>query len=132
MENTQSMIYTHSMNERRLVCKRESCLHDWTPRVANPKWCPKCHYKEWEEKSDLRVKVEKIMNKTPTPTKKRKYEKRKGYKMASKEVIAYCFRCRCKVPMDRIKYRTFQNGKRAISGKCRICETKMCTILKDQ
>lgn len=25
-----------------VVCPRPNCRHEWTPRVPNPKSCPKC------------------------------------------------------------------------------------------
>ncbi len=120
------------MTVRKLRCKRESCFHVWIPRTPNPKWCPICHYGQLEETSQLKLDFEKGMHKTPSPTEKRRYEKRKGYKMTTppKEIITYCFRCRSKKLMKNVGHVVLKNGRRAIRGVCSSCGTKMYKIKK--
>lgn len=119
------------MTIRELRCKRESCFYRWTPRTDNPKWCPKCHYSEWEEISPLKLKLEGMLNKTYVPTIKRRYKKRMGYKMPlPEEIMARCFKCRNKRLLKNIKHVTLKNGRRAVWGICESCGTKVYTIVK--
>jgi len=119
------------MTIRRLRCKRESCRLVWIPRTPNPKWCPRCHYGEFEERTQDTLKIDEILHGTPIPTAKRKYKKRNQSRMITNPTIqSYCLACRGKRLMKKIWYCSLKNERRVVRGVCSSCGKKMCTIVK--
>ena len=114
----------------RLRCKRKSCLHIWTPRTANPKWCPKCHYGKFDVRTKDTLKVDVILHGSPVPETKRQYENLKHSKMAKapEEIAAYCFRCQSNKLMEQVGHVKLKNGKNAVRGICSSCGTRMYKI----
>jgi len=45
--------------------------------------------------------------------------------MPPKPTTAYCVKCRKMVTMIDLKPITTKNGKKALSGHCHVCKTKM-------
>ena len=45
-------------------------------------------------------------------------------------IEAYCVKCKRKEPMIDAKEITTKNGRKALSGKCAICSTKMMKFIK--
>ena len=39
-------------------CKCKKCKHEWIPRVENPKECPECKSREWNEEDKIIVTKE--------------------------------------------------------------------------
>jgi hypothetical protein len=53
-----------------------------------------------------------------------------GSGLQKNEMEAYCVKCRRKEPMVDAKEMTTKNGRKAMSGKCAICSTKMMKFMK--
>ena len=79
------------------------------------------------------MKFEEMLHKTHSPTMKRRYEKRKGYRMAtSREIIVqgYCFRCQRKQQIENGRRVVLKSDRHAVRGVCSSCGTKMYVIVK--
>ena len=53
-----------------------------------------------------------------------------GNGLQKNEMEAYCVKCRRKEPMIEGKEITTKNGRKAMSGKCAVCSTKMMKFIK--
>jgi len=53
-----------------------------------------------------------------------------GTGLQKNEIEAYCVKCKRKEPMIEPKEITTKNGRKAMSGKCAICGTKMIRFMK--
>jgi len=53
-----------------------------------------------------------------------------GNGLQKNEIEAYCVKCKRKEPMIEPKEITTKNGRKAMSGKCAICGTKMIRFMK--
>jgi len=53
-----------------------------------------------------------------------------GSGLQKNEMEAYCVKCKRKEPMIDAKEITTKNGRKAMSGKCAICGTKMMKFVK--
>jgi len=53
-----------------------------------------------------------------------------GNGLQKNEIEAYCVKCKRKEPMIEPKEMTTSNGRKAMSGKCAICGTKMIRFMK--
>jgi len=116
----------------RLRCKRKSCLHIWTPRTDNPKWCPECHYGKFDVRTKDTLKLDMILHGSQVPAAKRQYKQSKHSRMAKapEEIKAYCFRCQSMKLMKHIGHVILKNGRAAARGECSSCGTKMSIIEK--
>ena len=53
-----------------------------------------------------------------------------GSGLHKNEIESYCVKCKRKEPMVEPKEMTTTNGRKAMSGKCAICGTKMIRFMK--
>lgn len=53
---------------------------------------------------------------------------KKAPEVAAKSIQAYCVKCRSKKDVKNPKPVTMKNGKKATSGECPVCGTKMFRI----
>ena len=43
---------------------------------------------------------------------------------------SYCLKCKSKQPIKDVEIKTSKNNRKMLSGKCNICDTKVCRFIK--